>query len=144
MGDTGPDDETRELVLARAGYRCESCGWGIGSGWRGYSMQHRIARGMGGTLREWINWASNLVVLCGSATTCCHGLAEARSPLMNERGFWLKSEQIPADTPIRSFSQGWVQLTDTGLYLPCPPPSDPGGNVYFDPGDLGRPVAKFI
>jgi hypothetical protein len=79
---------------------------------------------MGGTGRDWINAASNLLVMCGSATTGCHGIAEARSPHMNWRGFWLKSEQVPADTPVQLFDRSWVELTDTGLYLPASPPTE--------------------
>lgn len=123
MADSGPDDDTRQLVLARAGYRCENCGTGIRSFFLGYSMQHRVPRGMGGTTRDWINLPSNLCVLCGSATTGCHGNAERRDLLMHMRGFWLETGQNPTDVPIESFAQGWVRLTDTGLYLPCNPPA---------------------
>lgn len=120
---TGPDDETRALLLARAGYRCEACGQGI-RGPLGYSCQHRIPRGMGGTDRVWINSPVNLLVMCGSALSGCHGLAERRDTMMNLRGFWLKSGQTPADTPVQLFDRTWVELTATGLYLPTSPPTE--------------------
>ena len=124
MTDTGIDDETRALVLARAGHRCEACGIGVHT-MLGYSAQHRTPRGMGGTTdRPWINLASNIAVMCGSATTGCHGAAERRVPGLNTRGFWLKSGQPPADTPVQLFDRTWVELTDTGLYLPTQPPTE--------------------
>jgi hypothetical protein len=116
------DTETRALVLNRAGHRCEACGIGVHTR-LGYSAQHRHPRGMGGTTaRPWINYASNILVMCGSATTGCHGAAERRVPGLHDRGFWLKSGQVPADTPVQLFDRTWVELTDTGLYLPCSPP----------------------
>jgi hypothetical protein len=87
--DTGPDRATRALVLARDGYACVSCGVSvIGSQ---YSLQHRVARGVGGG-----NEASNLIVLCGSATSPgCHLEAEKRTSDSHQRGYWLRSTEDP-------------------------------------------------
>lgn len=121
MADTGPTPDIRERVLARSGYRCENCGVGI-KGPAGYSLQHRCARRMGGTKDARINAPSNLAVLCGSATTACHGLAERRDTLMGDRGYWLRFLPDAIWVPVRLFTREWVHLADSGLYMPCDPP----------------------
>jgi hypothetical protein len=98
--DTGPSRKVRALVLARDGFACAGCGKSIVG--RPYSLQHRVARGMGGTSRADANSPVNLIVLCGSATSPggCHLLAEQRDPVMHERGLWLNSWEDPAAVPV--------------------------------------------
>lgn len=94
--DTGPSRKVRALVLARDGYACCRCGKGCGPGIAEYSLQHRKARGVGGD-----NSLSNLILLCGSATTGCHGHVEARSdPHDLAAGYRLESWQEPALEPV--------------------------------------------
>jgi hypothetical protein len=81
------------LVVRRDGYCCVACGVYIGD--RPFSIQHRVARGQGGT-----NALSNLLTLCGSAVTGCHGRCEQRSREMQARGYWLESWQDPAAEPV--------------------------------------------
>lgn len=118
--DTGPDKGTRLLVKDRDLGACACCGNEITSGW--YSLQHRFARGGGGTSNPAINTPANLILLCGSATSPggCHLACEARTPLLNEMGFWLKSGQDPAATPVAHASHGWVLLDTEGGYTPVP------------------------
>ena len=99
-GNTGPSRLVREEVMARDSFRC--CGCGVGIIGRDWSMQHRNARGMGGTSREEINSPANLLVLCGLSTTpgSCHLRCEQRDPVMHERGLWLKSWQNPFTEPV--------------------------------------------
>jgi hypothetical protein len=96
--DTGPSRKVRALVLARDGFACAGCGKSIVG--RPYSLQHRNARGMGGTSRAAANSPERLVVLCGDGVTGCHGLAESRDPLMHARGLWLYSWEDPAAVPV--------------------------------------------
>ncbi len=96
--DTGPAAKVRALVLARDGGKCAGCGVLVTGG--PYSIQHRVARGMGGTSRPGANSPERLVLLCGSAVTGCHGLAESRNPVMHERGLWLYSWEDPAAAPV--------------------------------------------
>jgi hypothetical protein len=112
--DTGPDRTTRELVLERDDYTCACCGHSILYGQ--YSLQHRNARGMGGTSDPAINSPANLVTLCGSATTpgSCHLLCEQRDGSLQALGFWLKTGQDPATTPVAHASYGWVLLLPDG------------------------------
>ena len=108
--DTGPPRKVRALVLKRDSYACAGCGKGIKD--RPYSLQHRQARGMGGTSREDVNSPVNLVVLCGSATSPggCHLACEQRDPVMHERGLWLHSWEDPALVPVAVASSAGVAL----------------------------------
>jgi hypothetical protein len=44
--------------------------------------------------------AVNAVLLCGSLLSGCRGLTERRDPLLNARGFWLRSGEDPALVPM--------------------------------------------
>ena len=112
--DTGPSRKVRDLVVARDSGLCVGCGKPVGGGtW--WSLQHRVARGVGGG-----NSPCNLVTLCGLANTGCHGLCEARDREMHARGLWLRSDENPAMVPVTLFSEhgsrvtAW--LTDDGTY----------------------------
>lgn len=119
--DTGPTRKTRMLVLERDEYACVACGRSIAGGF--YSIQHRQARGMGGTSDRAVNSPVNLVVLCGSATTpgSCHLACEKRDEEMHARGYWLQSGEDPALVPVMVFSEhgsglmAW--LTHDGGYV---------------------------
>lgn len=95
--DTGASAAVEALVIARDGGRCVRCGVALGS-MRGqdWSMQHRCARGAGGTSRPELNQPGNLILLCGSGVTGCHGWVEhhltaARSPALG----WSISQHCP-------------------------------------------------
>lgn len=118
--DTGPDRKTRALVLARDGYACVSCGRAAGPGSGPYSLQHRLARGHGGG-----NSPSNLIVLCGSATSPggCHLKAEQRDREMQAQGHWLESWQDPEAEGVMYFSEHGSGFTAWLL---------PDGSLTFD------------
>jgi hypothetical protein len=90
----------RRIVLKRDGYMCAGCGKSVVG--IDYSLQHRGARGMGGTSRAEVNSPVNLVLLCGSATTpgSCHLACEDRKDAMRKRGLWLKAAEGPALVPV--------------------------------------------
>lgn len=96
-----PTQRVRSLVLDRDDYQCVACGKHIlmlGDWW---SMQHRKARGQGGT-----NEPSNLIVLCGSATSPgCHLKCEQRDREMQARGYWLESWQDPRAEGVMYFER---------------------------------------
>jgi hypothetical protein len=99
----------RRAVYARDNRQCQACGISIASGW--YSVQHRHARGTGGA-----NALSNLVLLCGSAVTGCHGKCEKRDFRMRERGFWVNSWDDPSDIPILTWDSRLVFLANDGTW----------------------------
>ena len=119
--DTGPSRSVRALVLERDGYRCARCGRPAGPGIGPYSLQHRLARGVGGDSSP-----SNLVVLCGSATTLCHGEVEARKSRDDiDHGYRLESPEDPRLIPVDYFmpdGSGFSRyLADNGDLLESPP-----------------------
>jgi len=122
--DTGPSPIVRGLVITRWGFRCAACGISvIGRDW---SIQHRQARGMGGTSDPAVNQPSNLVLLCGSATSPgCHLLCEQRDPDMHGRGFWLYSWEDPKAVPVMVASERGSGVTawldDLGGWSAAPP-----------------------
>lgn len=94
--DTGPARLVRNVVLERDGYACLACGKPAGMPGAWWSIQHRVARGQGGT-----NDLTNLILLCGSATSAgCHLRCEQRDREMQAQGYWLESWQDPAAEPV--------------------------------------------
>lgn len=110
---TGPAADVAEIVMARCNGQCERCGASL-RGPLGFSRQHRIARGMGGTKGAWVNFPSNIAMLCGSATTGCHGEVERRR--MVDHGWWLFRHEDPAAEPITLWDGRRVVLGDDGCY----------------------------
>ena len=126
---TGFPDAVKLAVRKRAGggdpdqARCEACGTFLGC--HDGQIQHRMARGMGGTSLPMTDSIVNAALLCGTPSTGCHGLAERRDRLMNAHGYWLRAGEDPAGTPIMLASQYGsgvtVWLTPLGGYSPLPP-----------------------
>jgi 5-methylcytosine-specific restriction protein A len=117
--DTGPDRNTKTLVKERDDWTCVSCGNPI-TGL--FSIQHRVARGQGGTSNPAINSPANLILLCGSATSPgCHLRAESRDSEMHARGFWLNHHEDPAAFPVAHSVHGWVLLLEDGGVEPIRP-----------------------
>jgi hypothetical protein len=125
--DTGPSATTRADVWGRAGGRCEVCGNPV-AGVLGFSLHHRHPRRMGGSRRPELNSPANLILLCGSGTTGCHGRIEANRERAYEDGLLLHDGATPTDVPVMladpySPSQ-WprlVWLTDEATYTEEPP-----------------------
>lgn len=100
--------QTRKLVAARSGGRCEMCGLV-----RAESIHHRRKRSQGG---PWT--ASNCVHVCGDGTRGCHGWAEANPEEAALEGFNLRHGQGPLTTPIQSGLHGRVWLANNGSIWP--------------------------
>lgn len=94
--NTGPSRLVRSVVLERDQFACLACGKPVGMPGTWWSIQHRLARGQGGD-----NSLSNLIVLCGSATSPgCHLKCEQRDREIQAQGYWLESWQDPATEPV--------------------------------------------
>jgi hypothetical protein len=91
---------------------CARCGAATGRP-HPLSTQHRQARGMGGTSRTAVNLPSNLLTLCGSGTTGCHGWVEAHPAESRANGWSVPSWETPARIPVLTW-RGWMQLDDAG------------------------------
>jgi hypothetical protein len=74
---------------------------------------------MGGTSDARLNRPSNIILLCGSATSPggCHLACEQRDKALNELGFWLERHQRPALEPVAHAIHGWVYLLDDGTVM---------------------------
>lgn len=125
---TGPDAEARRLVLDRAGGCCERCLctlWAEDRWVRPHSVHHRQPRGAGGTSRAGANSPANLLLLCGTGTTGCHGEVEAmRADAYERLGFLVRHPTDPATVPIALPILGRTYLTHDGRYSQEAPDAD--------------------
>lgn len=125
MRRTGPTSAVVNAILERAQYSCEACSVPLGA-WRGvdWSVQHRRPRQMGGTRWTGSNLPSNLMILCGSATTpgSCHEFAESRRSAAVASGWLVLSRTDPAAVPcLVQRGSRWVYLGDDAAYHDDPP-----------------------
>lgn len=114
---TGPTQETRQLVLSRARYTCEICGASNAS-----NIHHRRPRGLGGTRDPEINSPANLLAVCGSGTTGCHGQVEAYRKIAYELGWLVRWGQDPVWVPFMGPGDTWWYLDREGGKHPAPTP----------------------
>lgn len=117
--NTGPSAFTRLVVIGRAGGCCERCGKTVHADGRfvdEYSIHHRKPRGMGGTKDPAANSPSNLVLLCGSATTPdgCHTSVEKFREASVRTGWIVPRTADPAKVPVKFASGRWYLLNDEG------------------------------
>lgn len=110
--DTGPDRETRDLVLRRDGGRCVMCGTD-----RDLQCHHRIPRGMGSSKRPGINQPQNLLTLCAEDHRC----VESSRTLAYENGWLVRRHEDPASKAVLT-TRGWVLLTPDGRAVPADEP----------------------
>jgi hypothetical protein len=98
---TGFSAEVKLLARIRSGHgdvsraACESCGTRVGR--YGGDIQHRLARGRGGSASEVVASLANAAVLCRQ----CHMKAEARNLAMRDdgAGWWIRTGKGPAFDP---------------------------------------------
>lgn len=104
-------DETRFTVLGRNGYKCEKCGddflWGV-------SVHHRRPRMMGGSKNELLHLPANLIALCGSGTTGCHGWVESNRDKARELGYLIMKVESAEDIPFCDNSGKWWKIDNLG------------------------------
>lgn len=127
----GIPEDVSALLFERAEGKCERCGKGLAfydafnNRWAplvAFSRQHRQARGSGGTKLD-PHRIQNLALLCGSATTGCHGVVENQERAQGTTDGWVVRHGItqPEDVPIQHWSLGRVWLTSDGGYSELPP-----------------------
>jgi hypothetical protein len=119
---SGPTPAVRDAVLRRDEGRCVVCGATVAaddgdrmrplSGW--YSLQHRVARGMGG--RSVIDEPYNLLTVCGTGTTGCHGRIESHPEWARTQGYrvdsWDAPETVPVALCVAPGMYAWFALDD--------------------------------
>lgn len=123
----------RGQLILRSGERCETCGAQLGA--PGWSAHHRCLRGMGGTRRAGINALSNLLAVCGSGSTGCHGWIHGNPKTAYRLGWMMPSTDyvlaVSARTPVVLYS-GRRVLLDSAVPSYREAPGDPY-DLNFNP-----------
>lgn len=115
---TGPSRLVVEVVIHRDRGQCAFCGTRPdGERGEGWSIHHRLPRGMGGSRRDDINSPANLVILCGTGTEKCHGWAESNRTAARALGLLVRFNEIPSQVPIEHKVHGLGWLTDDGEFV---------------------------
>ena len=105
---------TRALVLQRDGHRCARCGRSVLD--FPASVHHRVPRRMGGTRDPRIDDPRNLVLLCGSGATGCHGDIESHRTTARFEGWLLSSHDLLASPLVRGDGTAFALTEDGGRY----------------------------
>lgn len=117
---TGFAVRTRRAVIDRDHGLCQWCGELVSVD--DYSLQHRRARGMGGSRSTVTNSAANGVVVHGSGTTGCHGYIESHPVEAAERGFRVRQSDDPRMVPLIDWRGHAWWLTVDGRREPADVP----------------------
>ena len=115
---SGPDRLTVDAVLERDCWSCVLCGTGVtGERGRDWSIHHRRPRAMGGTDRLDSNSPANLLTVCGSGTSGCHGVIESHRAAAYNAGWLLHQGDDPTRLAVLVDRRSrWVYLTaDAGM-----------------------------
>lgn len=106
-------DETRWIVLARANYRCERCATDfLGTP---VSVHHRRPRMMGGSKDELLHQPANLIVLCGTGISGCHGWVESNRAKARELGYLIQKVESAEEIPFQDNVNVWWKLDNYGI-----------------------------
>lgn len=105
---------TRALLHERAHGCCEICGSHGAT-----NAHHRQNRSQGGSDR-----LANLLLLCGSGTTGCHGTVTKAPVWADQLGYTVKRDQSAAGKAVWRWSREaarneWVLLDDEGTLTPA-------------------------
>lgn len=100
------------IVVLRDRNTCRRCGVTVDI--LNYSIHHRQARGMGGSKNA--DTKSNLVLLCGSGTSGCHGWVESNRAEAYETGWLVRrnSTDVPEEVPMIDIFGRQFFLDDLG------------------------------
>jgi len=103
--------------LERDDWRCWRCGLHPGEQAGNpllavRSVHHLLLRARGGA-----DIIENVITLCGTGTTGCHGWVHAHPAAATASG-WMRSRYArqPYSLPVLHWQQGWVTLTPEGGY----------------------------
>lgn len=103
--EKNPTEGTRRIVLERDHYRCVRCGRDVRHTPFGYSIHHRRLRSH--PYAE-MHSSSNLITLCGSGTTGCHGWVHENVKEAERLGLIVSGFARPESIPV----QTWNGLKD--------------------------------
>ena len=110
---------TFEKVWERDAGQCVRCGLAlVGARGLSWSVHHRRPRGSGGSKLKWVDLPGNLILLCGSGVTGCHGWVESHRAVARDKGWLvpLNGIRLPSAVPVHHALHGVVVLNDMGTY----------------------------
>ncbi len=132
-----------QQLLVRSGGTCEArtpdCrfpdGNLLGAPRHWVSVQHRRARGMGGTAAPDVHGLANLLLVCGDGVRHCHGWIETRERAQAlQRGLWIRHDYLDVGLPVPADRYPLVLASGRTVWL------DPVAPVYLsNPGNAGGP-----
>lgn len=87
---------------------------------------HRRNRGSGGSRNPAINLPSNLLLVCGTPTTLCHGWIGNHPAEAMDLGFSVSTNGriAPSAVRVKHAVHGLIYLLDDGGWLPAGEPAD--------------------
>lgn len=92
-----PTSVTRSLVTNRDKHRCARCGKEMRIGMQGFSIHHRRLRSHP---FKGLHEPSNLITLCGTGTTGCHGWVHSHVKEAKEQGYIVSGYSDPRQIPV--------------------------------------------
>ena len=105
---SNPTKATCNAVDTRDKHSCVKCGVSLHS--TAGSRHHRKLRSQGGK-----HDVENLILLCGSGTTGCHGWVHANPKEAYAGGFIVRSSKLPVSVPVL-YADGWHYLEGVERY----------------------------
>ena len=114
MSKNNPSEETRQLVHMRDEWRCIRCGSSMYNNYFGEDQHHRRMRSH---KFPGLHAADNIIDLCGSGTTGCHGYVHQHPTESYENGWLVHSYEDPAEVPI-NIRGLWYLLKKDGTKVP--------------------------
>jgi len=103
-----------DAAVQRDGPRCRRCGKDLHG--QSASKHHRKLKGRKTPVREW-DLVENIVVLCGSGTTGCHGWAHHNRTEAAATGWVVASWDTPADVALVDTRGQRFTLTPEGTVV---------------------------
>jgi len=107
-----PTPKTRRLVTLRDHQQCVVCGRHL-EGIRA-SIHHRKMRSHASPEEK--HTAANLICVCGSGTTGCHGEIHSHPAWAYDMGYLVRMGGHPTEVPVKTFREGWIRLNNDGSY----------------------------
>lgn len=111
-------DDSKRAALERQGWHCLRCGTNIHdpSCWPGRSGHHRqLRRAADPDVRH---SPANIVELCGSGTTGCHGWVHQHVAEAERLGLIVPFGADPRDVPVFDWEGRWLRLNMDGTATP--------------------------
>lgn len=106
---SAPPRRNVELVRQRDEGRCVRCG-----AWGG-NVHHRMMRSQ--APKDAVHRVENMIVLCGSGVTGCHGWVHAHPRESYESGWLVRSWQSPLEEPVTYVGGGQFYLSSRGTRI---------------------------